>query len=103
MDVAVASALIVDTSGANPSGPWGAVDVRVDGVEAGGGRDEEAVSLGPAEADVRDHLGHEDLPQQVARRGQAVHAVVRAGPDAAGGVDPEPVEPAGVAPGQDLP
>jgi hypothetical protein len=40
--------------------------VRVDGVEAGRGGDEEAVALRPAEADVRHDLGDEDLAEQLA-------------------------------------
>ena len=50
-----------------------------------------------AEADVGDGLGNADLPDQRAVEFEAMHAVARRGPQAAGLVDAEPVEDAGVA------
>src|SRR3954453_1584831 len=77
-----------------------AAQQQVDRVQRGCRGDEEAVAVRTAETDVRDCLRNADLPDQRAVRVQAMHTVVRRGPQAAGLVDAEAVEEAGLADGE---
>src|SRR5437868_10164501 len=64
--------------------------------------DEQAVALGPAEADVGDHLGNVDLPEESAVRAVAMDAIAGARPDVAAHIEPEAVEESRIAGRKDL-
>src|SRR5687768_7556592 len=78
--------------------PLRARRVRPHRVEAGARGDEERLPVLAAEAQVRGGFGDGDLAEQLALRGEDVHAVARAAPDAPGGVAADAVGDALVDP-----
>ena len=68
-----------------------AARVHVDGVERRMSADEQTVAGGTTKADIGDFLRHRNLADQIAARGEALHAVAGARPDIAVDVDPESI------------
>src|ERR1700712_325991 len=68
------------------------VGLQIDRVERTGGANIEPVAFRAAEADVRDGFRNQHLADQAAVRRVDMHAVMRAAPQAPGGVDAEAVE-----------
>src|SRR5882724_701163 len=82
--------------------PQRALGPHEDRVERRRRGDEQAVSLGAAEADIGDHLGNADLAQESAVRAVAMDAIAGARPDVAAYIEPEAVEESRIAGRKDL-